>query len=46
MFGNFGSAKISLDVSIGNFNLTRTAGGFGGGATQNTHVYLLFTFNA
>ena len=45
MFGNFNNSKISIDVNIGNFDLTRAAGGFGG-TTQNTHVYLIFTFNA
>ena len=39
------NSKISIDVNIGNFDLTRAAGGFGG-TTQNTHVYLIFTFNA
>ena len=45
LFGSFSSSKIKIDMDRLNFNVTKTAGGFGG-ATKLGHAYVLFTFNS
>ena len=45
LFGNFSSSKIKIDMDRLNFNVTKTAGGFGG-STKLGHAYVLFTFNS
>ena len=40
---NFGSAKLTLDVSMGNLDALREAGGFGS-ETKEAHAFIIFRF--